>query len=371
VFAAYGENSGNCLMFLVTDFVSRSLQGLSFSDPYAAVMGIFDSACAYGKRVTGDAALAKTFVLNALVSVDNALHQLYAAENGISDFDGLIPADCAAAFPCRHGMLAAVPLITYGMGEAEIRRILEDGNFFLKIKIGSDPEGDGDPEKMIAWDAARLAAIHRLAGDLSVAHTESGHVSYYLDANGRYPSKDCLLEFLRRARSMGALERIAILEEPFPEEMREDVHDVPVRIAADESAHCEEDVLDRIALGYGAVALKPIAKTLSVSFRMAKIAFDSGVPCFCADLTVSPILVDWNKNVASRLPPLPGMKIGVLESNGHQNYLEWDLLKTRHPCHGASWTCMKDGVFRLDGDFYGRSGGILLPSPYYGGLFLG
>ena len=64
-----------------------------------------------------------------------------------------------------------------------------------------------------------------------------------------------------------------------------------------------------------------------MSFKIAEVAFKKGIPCFCADLTVNPVVLDWNKNVAARLAPLPGMKVGVIESNGHQNYKNWELMK--------------------------------------------
>ena len=131
------------------------------------------------------------------------------------------------------------------------------------------------------------------------------------------------MRLLDYADKIGALDRIMLLEEPFPEEYKIDVTDIPARLAADESAHSDKDALERIELGYGAIALKPIAKTMSMSLKIAEIAHKKGVPCFCADLTVNPVMVDWNKNVAARLAPLPGMKIGVLESNGHQNYSKW------------------------------------------------
>jgi len=104
---------------------------------------------------------------------------------------------------------------------------------------------------------------------------------------------------------------------------------------------------------------------MSMSLRIAKAAHEKGIPCFCADLTVNPILVDWNKNVAARLAPLPGMKIGVLESNGHQNYRDWEEMMKYHPCCGAAWTRSVNGLFRLDDDFYARSGGIFETSPHY------
>lgn len=170
---------------------------------------------------------------------------------------------------------------------------------------------------------------------------------------------------LDHAEKIGALYRIMIMEEPFPEEYGIDVRDIPVRLAADESAHSDKDALDRIEMGYGAIALKPIAKTMSMSLRIAQVAHERGVPCFCADLTVNPVLVEWNKNVACRLAPLPGMKVGVLEVNGHQNYKNWEAMRSYHPHYGASWTEVADGLFHLDGDFYARSGGMLEASRHY------
>jgi len=58
---------------------------------------------------------------------------------------------------------------------------------------------------------------------------------------------------------------------------------------------------ERIALGYGAIALKPIAKTLSMSLKIAALAHERNVPCFCADLTVNPTLLEWNKTLAARM----------------------------------------------------------------------
>jgi L-alanine-DL-glutamate epimerase-like enolase superfamily enzyme len=159
--------------------------------------------------------------------------------------------------------------------------------------------------------------------------------------------------------------QIALVEEPFPETYHFGVHDLPVRVAADESAHTAEDVAQRIDMGYGAIALKPAAKTLSMTLKMARVAHERDIPCFCADLTVNPILVDWNKNVAARLAPVPGWRTGLLETNGHQNYRDWRRMKSYHPCEGAPWTEPRDGVFHLDDDFYLRSGGVLMTPAHY------
>ena len=136
-------------------------------------------------------------------------------------------------------------------------------------------------------------------------------------------------------------------------------------MAADESAHTERDAKVRIEMGYSAIALKAVAKTLSMSLKIAQIAHQHRIPCFCADLTVNPILVEWNKNVAARLAPLPGLQCGILETNGHQNYKRWRALESYHPFPGAEWAGAKNGTFLLDEDYYNMSGGIFRPSDHY------
>ena len=153
------------------------------------------------------------------------------------------------------------------------------------------------------------------------------------------------------------------------EELEVSVDDLGVRIAADESAHTDEDAIKRIEMGYQAIALKAIAKTLSMTMKIAQAAHERNVPCFCADLTVNPILVEWNKAVAARLAPFPGLGLGLLETNGHQNYKGWERMVSYHPYAGASWSQTKDGVFDLDDDYYEKSGGILTPSPHYEAMF--
>ena len=145
---------------------------------------------------------------------------------------------------------------------------------------------------------------------------------------------------------------------------------LPVRIAADESAHSDADAKERMDLGYSAMALKPIAKTMSMTLRVLREAEKRQVPCFCADLTVNPWMVDINKSIAARIAPLPGVKIGVLESNGPQNYANWDNMKTYHPLYVPG----KDldpqaGLFLLDEEFYRLTGGMFCEAPYYKNLF--
>jgi L-alanine-DL-glutamate epimerase-like enolase superfamily enzyme len=356
------------MMFLAGSYGLKLAQDIEWDSPMELLDILLPKVYEYAKKVTCNEKLRLTFALNALVAVDNAAWQLYCREKGITDFDEMIPEDIRPALAYKHDKLACIPLMSYGVGIGEIKKAVDDGYFFLKIKIGSDPDKDGDYDKMLEWDKHRLEDIHNLVKDVQIPYTDTGHIPYYLDANGRYDSKERLMKRLDHADKIGALERLMIVEEPFPEEYKVDVSDIPVRLAADESAHSDKDAAERIELGYSAIALKPIAKTMSMSLKIAKIAHDKKIPCFCADLTVSPILVDWNKNMAARLAPLPGMKVGVLESNGHQNYRNWEQMKSHHPCSGAGWTEIRKGLFHLDKDFYARSGGIFDISEHYRNL---
>ena len=136
--------------------------------------------------------------------------------------------------------------------------------------------------------------------------------------------------------------------------------DLGVCVAADESAHTDKHTEKRIQMGYKAICLKAIAKTLSMTLKIIKAANKQGIPCFCADTTVNPILVDWNKNIVARLAPFPGLGLNLLETNGPLNYLNWNKMLSHHPCAGAQWTITKNGVINLNDDFYQKSGGIFL-----------
>lgn len=365
VFAAHSESGGNALMFALTERALQMAKGSSFETPIDLLLGIQDELYEYGKKITGYPSLRKTFILNSLVGFDNAAWLLYARERGITSFDELIPAACKPALAQHHDTLASIPLMAYAIPVPEVKQAVEQGYFFMKIKIGQP----GTQEEMLEKDKQRLSAIHAAIGGMRTEHTKSGRLPYYFDANGRYETKDTFKRLLDHARSIGAFDQIAIVEEPFPEEYEEDVRDLGVRVAADESAHTDKDAARRIQMGYGAIALKAIAKTLSMTMRIAQVAHEKNVPCFCADLTVNPILVDWNKNVAARLAPFPGLGLGLVETNGHQNYRNWQAMTGYHPCAGAAWTKTVRGVFHLDKDFYDRSGGIFMPSAHYEQMF--
>lgn len=365
IFASHSEPGGNALMYAITERALKEVKGSSFENPIKLLNNILPSLYEYAKKITGNEKLRQTFVLNALVGFDNAAWLMYAHENGFTHFDEMIPETYRPVLSHRHQQLASIPLMAYAIPIEEIKDAAKQGYFFMKIKIGQP----GDQEQMLEQDKFRIEAIHKAIGHIETEHTKDGKIPYYFDANGRYEKKETLQKLLEHTQKIGAFEQIAIIEEPFPEEYEEDVSELDVRIAADESAHTDVDAEKRIQMGYGAIALKAIAKTLSMTLKIAKVASERNIPCFCADLTVIPILVDWNKNIAARLAPFPNIGIGLLETNGHQNYRRWRELVNDHPCAGASWMETRNGVFNLDQDFYERSGGIFLPSKHYRNLF--
>ena len=365
VFAAHSERAGNALMYAVSDRALQMIKGTTFTSPVELLDSILPEVYAYAKRVTSNPDLRKTFALNALVSVDNAAWLLYAQENNIKTFDDMIPAAYRPGLSQHHTKVASIPAFSVGTTPETIRTAAEQGYFIMKLKTGSA----GTQQEMIEKDIAFLTALHKAIGHYETPYTKSGKIPYYFDANGRYEKKETLLRFLDHAKKIGAFDQIAVIEEPFPEHVEEHVGDLGVRVAADESAHTVEDAARRIELGYSAMAVKAIAKTLSMTMKIAQLAYEKQVPCFCADLTVNPILVDWNKNVAARLPPFPGMSIGLQETNGHQYFKNWNTLAQYHPYASASWTQVRRGVFELDDDYYQKSGGIFASTPHYQGLF--
>jgi L-alanine-DL-glutamate epimerase-like enolase superfamily enzyme len=366
VFSAHSESGGNALMYAMTERAMEMINGQTFVSPVELLDYLLPEIYAYGRKITSNPDLRKTFALNSLVGVDNAAWLLYAKENGIKTFDEMIPAAYKPALSHHHEKAAGIPLMAYTIPVEEIKAATDQGYFFMKIKIGQP----GTQEEMLEKDKARLTAIHQAIGNVTTAYTKSGKLPYYFDANGRYEKKETLLKLLDHARSIGAFDQIAIIEEPFAEELETDVSDIPVRLASDESAHTVDDAVRRIQMGYKAMALKAIAKTLSMTMRIAQAAYERNIPCFCADLTVNPVLVEWNKNVAARLASFPGIgDLGLVESNGHQNYKNWNAMMDYHPRRDASWVKVNKGVYELNGEFYKTSGGIFDPMPHYEEMF--
>jgi len=364
VHARWGHKRGNAFMQAITAHALASVAGASFGTPLDLLNGLAAQARAYADREWGRGGLRATFALNALVPVDHAAWALLRRRRPNATFRELIPEAYHAALAAKHDRLACTPVVSYGMAAADVEALLNDGYFVLKIKLGSDPDGDGNPDKMLAWDIRRVEQIHRIAERRDSPQTDSGKILYYLDINGRYAGMEPLQRLIGAVERMGALDRILVVEEPFPEHVHASVKDLPVRVAGDESVHDEADALARIQMGYGAFALKPVAKTMSMSLRIARTAAVYGIPCFCADLTANPAMVDWNKCLAAHLAPLPGLSTGLIESNGKQNYLHWEAMVRRHPMPDAGWIGTVSGQYALTPDFYTHCGGALDRSEY-------
>lgn len=367
VFAGHSENGGNAMMYAMTERALQMIKGQSFEDPILMLEEILPEVLAYGKKITRVESLRKTFALNALVPVDNAAWLLYAAINKIEQFDELIPSEFQPGLSAQHEQVVSIPALGYGTSMETIKQLAAQGFFIMKIKIGAP----GDQKEMLEKDKAFLKGIHEAIGHYETPHSPNGKLPYYFDANGRYESQDTLHRFLDYAEKIGALDQIAVLEEPFGEHNQASVESLTARgprLAADESAHTDEDAISRIEQGYNAIAVKAIAKTMSMTMKIAQAAYERKVPCFCADLTVNPILVDWNKLVAARLPAFPGWNMGMQETNGWQNYLHWEDMLSYHPHEKAEWVPSNNGVYNTGATFRKKSGGIFSQSEHYRGL---
>lgn len=362
---AHSEAGGNALMYAVSEYALQLIRGISFENPIELLDRIYPEVYDFAKKVTQNPDLRKTFALNALVCVDNAAWLLYAAENNITDFDSVIPEEYQEGLSARHPGVASIPSFPTGTDVKKIKAAADEGFFIMKLKTGAP----GTQNEMLEKDKEFLTAVHRTLSEYETPHTPDGKIPYYFDANGRYEKKETLQRFLDHARKIGAFDRLAVIEEPFPEYNHEYVGDLGVRVASDESAHTVEDAAHRIELGYTAFAVKAIAKTMSMTMKICQLAYEKDIPCFCADLTVNPILVEWNKNVAARLPAFPGIDVGLQETNGHQYYKNWKRLMSYHPMSDGEWVEPEKGVFKTGASFYKNSGGIFEESEHYTKMF--
>jgi L-alanine-DL-glutamate epimerase-like enolase superfamily enzyme len=365
LFANNPEDDGNQLMYAVTNKALDLVKQTPFTNPIELLDNILPRLAAEARIITQKPDLHINFIHNALVSVDNAAWLLYAAENGFKNFEEMIPGPYKKALGHQNKKIALVWLISYGAVIEEILQAVKQGYFILKIKTGHP----GTQEQMLQADMERLTQVHNVLKDIRTTQTPSGKLLYTMDANGRYENKETLLRYLDHAKAIGAWEHILLYEEPLSENNNEYVGDIGIRMAADESVYGEASAIRRMSQGYSVMVLKGIAKTLSLSMKIAALAAEWGIPCICSDLTVNPILVEWHRNLAAGLAPFPGLQMGVMETNGDANYVNWDKMVKYHPEAGAGWMQIKDGAFELGREFYQQSGGIFKSSEHYLALF--
>ena len=361
LFEKFSESGGNALMYALTERALEMIRDKPFNNPVSLMNELHPAFYAEAVKITGKKNLNDNFLMNALVSVDNAAWLLYAAETGRQNFYDMLPQPYKPALAHRNSKVAFMFQVSYGMPVNDIVKAVKDGYFIIKIKTGQP----GTQQEMLEKDMARLTDIHNALKDLRTGQTPDGKLIYTMDSNARYEKKVTLQRYLDHARKIGAFSQILFIEEPLSENNNEDVSDTGVRIGADESVHDEKSARKRISQGYRLMVLKGIAKTLSKTLDIAKLAHENSIPCILADLTVNPILIDWNKNLAARVKPFPGLNMGMMETNGDMNYVNWKTMKSHHPAAGASWTMVKNGVFELSDEYFARSGGIFERSGHY------
>ncbi|HOL22120.1 MAG TPA: L-alanine-DL-glutamate epimerase, partial [bacterium] len=78
IFSSHSEAGGNALMFSVTEYAASILKGRDIENPITFLESYLEDIHSYAKKITGKENLRKTFTLNALVALDNALWVLYA-----------------------------------------------------------------------------------------------------------------------------------------------------------------------------------------------------------------------------------------------------------------------------------------------------
>src|SRR5688572_28466656 len=355
VFLSHSEVGGNTLMATVADYGLQCARRVRFLTPVDLQDQILPEVHDYACTITKLPDLSPAFTLHALVALDHAAWLLFAQENNLRSFDDFTSGGYAVPLPERHGRIGCIPLLSYNTTPPEIVRLVEGGHYMLKINIGAR----GGPAEMLAADKERLTMIHRLVGRTETAHTSDGKIRYYLEANGRYRARRQVEELLDFAAQQGFLDQIALFEEPFAEPRDESLAGFPVVFAADECLRSVKDLAGLIEVGFRAVAVKPAGKGLTHTLRETSEALRLGAIALVSDSSCTPAMLDWNKNVAARLPALPGMKMGLMETNGHQYYANWSRLVAAHPAAAEPWMHPQDGIYRLGKSFYDRGGGLL------------
>lgn len=364
LFARYSESGGNSLMYTVTQRALQILKDTPFNTPIDLIEQLIPQLIPYTQVITDKKDVSINFILNALISVDNAAWQLYARETGNTSFDAMLPEIYQPTLSARNKQIAIMFQVPYGMPISEIIEAVDQGYFVIKIKTGQP----GTQQEMLEKDKNRLTEIFNALRHKTGNPLNNGKITYTLDSNGRYEKKETLQRLIDHAAKLGMLNEIQFIEEPLVEENEESVSGLGVRIAADERAHDEATTIKSLDLGYEAIILKGIAKSLSISLKIAKLAHDRNIPCACSDLTVNPALLEWHKNLAARLKPFPGIQMGLLETNGDMNYKNWIAMKNYIPKSGSTWSDVKNGVFTLDEAYYQSSGGIFEDIPHYRNL---
>lgn len=344
-FLAFSEEEGNQRQAAITEAVLKTLIDQLLGQPLEMLPTLIATAKDLAPQVTGRA-VSPTLILNALVPIDNALWKLYAAEQGISSLEELLPTPQAG----WQRRLHRVPVINATMADDEILQLANE-HHCLKLKLGLP----GEPTEMLATDRELLGQVLDMTHNLQKPGAPGGHLQLYLDLNGRYPDVDTVQRLLADFPT----KRICAVEEPLPYESNESVAELPVPAAADESLVDVAGVAAKADQGYRIMTLKPAGKTFSMALLQAAAARKRGLAFMVADNAAVPIVRNWNMALAAWCPPLPGWDAPLLESNGPQFYADWVALCAAYPQPSATWLQPYEGCFLLDNTYYAAAGGVL------------
>ena len=61
--------------------------------------------------------------------------------------------------------------------------------------------------------------------------------------------------------------------------------------------------------------------------------------------------------------------MGLVESNGHQNYKNWEQMMSYLPSHEKPWVHVKEGLYHTSPEFFNKGGGIYDELPHYESFF--
>ena len=135
VFAEHSESAGNALMFAMTAHALRLLKGQTFTDPVALNDALFEEVYRYGKQITRIETAPDICAQCAGGCRQRGLAALRQGERPddirCPDSGGVSPGAGAAT-----SKVASIPLMAYAIPIPEIRQAVNDGYFFMKIKIG-------------------------------------------------------------------------------------------------------------------------------------------------------------------------------------------------------------------------------------------
>lgn len=346
VYNSHTEMGGNIMMAACLEKAVNTIVNREYTHVEEAMDDVFERVFNYGKLITENEGLNKTFVLNSMVSLDLALWVLWKKLNSMGNFKEVFEEKLNTKAVCAN-QVAVSPVVAKNTGDEEIESLLKEGFFVLKCKMGSGCAED---------DAALFLRADNIGRNYSTSMTESGHISYVLDLNGRYKDKDKLKQLLDIIDKKSDLGKILTVEEPFEKPI--DVSEFPVIITADESVFDKDSVDLASQMGYGGVAVKPAGKTLTKSFEMTLAAFANGMHTFVADNSATPEILEPNRNFASLLPPFPGLKVPLIEVNGFQLYKRWDFLVEEHERKYGSRGKPVGGMLVQDEEYFKTSGGL-------------